>query len=38
MKQITFEEAEILAMQSDYAVFADEPKGNEINQGDAAAL
>jgi len=35
MKKITFEEAEILAMETDYARFS---VGEEINLGDAAAF
>ena len=38
MKKLTFEEAESLVMATDYAVFASEPEGNEINQADAAAF
>ena len=38
MKKLTIDEAEELAMETDYAVFASEPKGNEINKADAGAF
>jgi hypothetical protein len=38
MKKLTIDEAEKLAMETDYAVFACEPEGNEINKADAAAF
>jgi len=35
---ITFEDAERLAMETDYAVFAVEEDGNEINKADASSF
>ena len=36
--EMTFEKAEIAAKETDYACFAVEPEGNEINFADAAAF
>ena len=36
--EMTLEEAEIAAKETDYACFAVEPEGNEINFADAAAF
>lgn len=36
--EMTLEEAEIAAKGTDYACFAVEPEGNEINFADAAAF
>ena len=36
--KMTFEKAEIAAKETDYACFAVEPEGNEINFADAAAF
>ena len=36
--EMTFEKAEIAAKETDYACFAVEPGGNEINFADAAAF
>ena len=36
--EMTLEEAEIAAKETDYACFAVEPEGNEINYADAAAF
>jgi hypothetical protein len=38
MKKLTIDEAEELAMETDYAAFASEPAGNEINKADAGAF